>query len=458
MALSKEDRIEFSKKLASVPVEIAAVERSKQAVLAQQQKDQALDDAHKRLVDSKTPLIDGYQSELTQLDGNVRSNLTETDISDAASFTSTNFLYPRDPSNPPPSTAPQIWIKTKPYTRNKITGRLFTEVFGGPVTKESDLTALISATLASLNSYALIERVSGQSASNGGSCSDPQYLDSASCTLNSGIWTPGPDVVANNAAIQALMTTLISQVNAWKSFLLTEIATIVSTDTNATRAGQNTAAINQINATVANIDAWLAFVNFNTAHGQTTFSGFYGYNPALLGPTKLQTAQVAILTGSISTRDAFVATRISQLNTNLGSVVQDLGTGDSTGSGLYFERLGFLGLRLNMLGGSLIKVKGAASAINAQNEQISNINSAKTSYEALLFCSNLVAPSNGTKTLHLINASGFNPGDTVYLISETQEELQLTIDSKNGNSLIFTKAIPAKYRESELARVYKDLT
>jgi len=457
MALNQDDRIAFSKKLASVPTDIAAVERSKAVILKEQQKDITLDDAHKRLVDGKTLFINSYQSEAAFLDGNVRTTLTESDIVDAANFTATNVLYPRDPNNPPPSLAPQLWTKTKPYAKNKMVGFAFSETYSGTTTKESDLTSPISATLSSLASYALIERVSGQSCSNG-FCSLPQYTDISSCTTNGGVWTPTSDIISNNTAIQTLMSTLISQVNSWKSFLQGELAVIPTTDTNSTRGPQNTAAIAQINATISNIDTWLAYTSFNTAHGQTTCSSFYGYNPALLGATKLQTAQLAVLTGSISTRLSFVSTRVSQLTTNLGSVVQDLSTGNITGSGLYFERAGYIGLRINMLGGSLIKVKGADKAIAAQNEQIANINSSKASYETLLLNSNLVSPSNGTKNLHLKSSSGFSVGDTVYIKSDSQEEMTLNIESISGNTLIVGKAVPAKYRQDEFARVYKDLT
>jgi hypothetical protein len=457
MALTKEDRIAFSKKISATPVEIASVERSKAAVLKEQQKDIDVDNAHKRLVDAKTALINGYQSEISLLDSNVRTTLLESDIIDAANFTSTNVLYPRDPQNLAPSLAPSIWTKTKPYTRNKIVGKTFAEVFAGTTTKESDNISAINSTLASLSSYALIEQVSGQSCSNG-TCSLPQYTDATTCTTNGGVWTPSSDVISNNPTIQTLMTTLISQVNTWKTFLQNELSVIITTDTDATRSSQNTAAIAQINTTISGINTWLAYSSFNTAHGRTTCSSFYAYNAALLGATKLQTGQLATFNSAISTRTSFISTRISQLNTNLGSVVQDLSTGDITGSGLYFERAKFLQLRLNILGGSLVKVKGSDRALAAQDEQIANINNASSSYNLLLINSNLVAPSNGTKNLHVKSSTGLSVGDIVYLVSDTQEEITLNIESISGNTVVVGKAIPAKYRQDEFARLYKDIS
>jgi hypothetical protein len=458
MPLSKDDRIAFSKKIVEVPFEVASIEQSKNAILIEKGKAEKLDIAHKNLTDTKTVLVDAYQLELTTLDGNSRTTITETDIQNAASYAPGNFLYPTDPNSPPPSTAPQVWTKTKPYSRNKGVGKLFNETFGAPVTKEPDLITAVQSSISTIEStFDAIERVTGQKCTNG-TCSLPIYDNSLDCTTNGGVWTPGPDAIVSDPAMVSALNNLITQVNTLRSFLISEAAIIYLLDSNAVRQGESQAALTDINNTISIIDAWLALNNFNTSHGQTTCAGFYAYNPLLLGPTKMRQPQIDALKNELIARASFVTVRAGQLNGYLGTLTQSLSTGDVTGSGLYFERWSFLQLRLNLLGGSLIDLKGYDSAINAQNDQISNILSSKATYELLLTCSIMAAPGNGTKFLHLKSAVGFSVGDTVYIVTEDQPEIQRNIEAIDGNRLTLGQPVPANYRESALGRVYKDLT
>jgi hypothetical protein len=459
MPLTKTDRINFSEKIASSVEEIALAEQDKQDVALTQQKDISLDNGHRTLFLNKNILVTGYQTELTMLDGNSRTVISEQDMVDSANFVLNNFFYPRSASNPPPSLAPSVWTKTKPYARNKAVGKLFNETFGPAVTKESDLIGAINSTLSTINSYSQIEKTTGQSCDgNNGVCSNPSYTTQIQCVLNGETWTPLPDVIANDPTLQGLMTTLISQVNSWRSFLVTQQSNVLTIDSDPTRSAQNVTAVGQIVATISNIDTWLAFPNFDTAHGQTTCVGFNSYNPLLLDPTKLQATQLFVLTTNISIRSAFLPTRQGQLLTNLGSVTQSLVDGTYTGTGLYFQRMQFISLRLDMLGGSLINVKGLEKSITAIDEKIANIQNSTAIYNTLLVCTNLVAPSNNTKIIHVKNSQGFSVGDQVFIKSTNQEEIVVQIESINSNSITLSKKIPAKYRETELARMYKDIS
>lgn len=457
MALSKDDRIAFSKKIAFAPTEVAIVENSKQQILAKQEADQKLDDAHKRLVDGQNDLIHPYQNEFSYLDGNVRTEMTEQIIQDSGNLTRTNFLYPRNRDEYPPSLG-EIWKQLKPFALSYGIGKNNLEVFPSTIPKEPDAIAAILSTITQLQTYSLIEQVTGQSCEPGGTCSNPMYTTQATCVLNGETWTPsGMDVIANNAIIQGLMTQLISEVSALKSLALAEQAVILITDPNATRNNQNITAKNNINNTlIPALDLWLSYVSFNTAHGQTTCSGFNSYNPALLGNTKLQTAVINALISALNNRSSFIATRIVQLNTNLGTISQDLMTGEVSGTGLYIDRLRFIQLRLNLLGGSLITVLSNTRALAAQEEQKNNILNAAASYASFLKTSALTAPSNGTRFINVKDASLFAVNDRIYIISESQEEVQAVIQNISGNRIELAQPLAPKYRETELARIYKD--
>lgn len=455
MALSKEDRISFSKKIISAEVDKAGIESSKQQITLEKQKAFDLDQANKRLVDSKTALIDPYQVEYSRYNGILRTSLTEQDIQDAGDLKLGNFLYPNDQQNPPPSTAPQVWTQPKPYARNKAVGKQYDETYPAPAVAEQNKLSDVLASIALLEAYPLIQRVTGQQCGATGTCSLPAYTTQLDCTTNGGVWTVGPDVISTNTALQTTYNTLLSQVNDLKAYVLATQPLILTTD-SAPRQPQNNLAISNINTLVSAIDTWLALTPFNTAHNQTTCIGFNSYNPALLGPTRLQSGDFTTLKNSILSRQTFVGSRIGQIDSNLGSISQDLSSGDFTGSGLYFERWNFVGLRLNFFGGSLLALKGFDRAIGAQNALQAQIDLSKNSYSQLLTASILSAPSNGTKVLHLKSIGDIVVGDNVFLVSDSQDEIQLTVASVEGNKVTVNREVPAKYRPAESARLYKD--
>jgi hypothetical protein len=172
----------------------------------------------------------------------------------------------------------------------------------------------------------------------------------------------------------------------------------------------------------------------------------------------MSTATINALLSALTSRDSFVTLRKTQIESYLGTVTQDPGTGDVSGSGLYFERWSFIQLRLNILGGSLFSLRGFERAQNAQDEQIANANTAKATYESALKCSAFSAPATNTQFISVKNSSGFMPGDTIFVIADDQPELIRTIESISDNRIKLTQTVPANYRDSSFGRIYKDLT
>jgi hypothetical protein len=450
----------FSKKLVEAPFLIARMQSCKIAIEAEKAKAQKLDDAHKNLVDSKTNLINYYQAEIANLTGYPREILVEQDFQDAASFVLGNSLYPNNPNNPPPSTAPNIWTKTKPYAKNKAVGKFFNEQYGTQIDGDDPLLASILADIASYQSaFTDIELTTGQSCNAGGTCSFPAYTTQPDCTSHGGTWTSGPDIIANNPTIQSNMSSLISKVNRLKVVLTVELGNIYTADPDPARAATAAAAVNDINNNIMPaINTWLGYTSFNTAHGQTTCVGFYSYDSNLLAPTKMHNTQLNALKLAFQARQAFVSTRESQINGYIGSITQNLNDGSAIGNGFYFERWGFIGLRLNMLGGSLIQAKGYDRSSASQDEQIANLQASIAIYSSILTCSILAAPSSGTKYIQLASVIGLSEGDNLYIVSDTQEELPIKIVSIQGNRITVGQNIPAKYRPEDFARIYKDIS
>lgn len=225
--------------------------------------------------------------------------------------------------------------------------------------------------------------------------------------------------------------TVIATVNSYITVLGIELAAILTNDTNPTRQSQNNAAIVDINNNIL---------------------------PAL--NSYLSTNNLATLQSAVITRSTFLSTRVSQLNTNLGSISQDVTTGVITASGgFYGTRYGYLNLRLNIFTGSLSNVTNIKNTITVQNTMIQNLNNDKAFYKTVLPTSLFQSPGNGTSYIQLSDTSFLSVGDLVYVYAEGQTELTRAIKSISGSLVLLNDTVPAKYDPTDnSARLYKDIT
>lgn len=422
-------------------MEVAAIQKSKQSILEQKQKDVVVDNANKALMDPVNTLIDTYHNELGRYTGIFRVGLTESIIQDSASLNTGNLLFPNDQNNTPPSILPKkVWVHTKPFALNVLIGKQYLETYpsvdsNAEIPKINEALSIIS----SITSETLIKRVTGQH-----------------CVV-----LPGPiENIVTYPTMHTYLSDLVSKITHLQTYVNNTIAAIHTADSDPTRASQATAAVSNANTFLVSLNTWIAYPNFNTSHGQTTCAGFNSYNPALLGNTKLQSGPLNALQTALNNRLNFLNTvRVVQINGYLGGLSQDMNTGELTSaSGFYEKRYQFLLLRLNRLGGSLFKVKGADTALNAQDGLISTALNNKNTYSTLLRVSALTAPSNGTNAIVVKGSSGFSVGDGVYIASDTQDEIFAKIVAIEPNDRIrLSIDIPPIYLPAELARVYKVL-
>jgi hypothetical protein len=168
---------------------------------------------------------------------------------------------------------------------------------------------------------------------------------------------------------------------------------------------------------------------------------------------------LAALSSAINARATFLsATRVSQLNTVLGTITQNIATGLFSGSGLYFNRFNFMNLRLNLLTGSLTILTSDQQVLSTQTTMIANLNQQIAVYQSVCLTTTLSASGSGTPVVSLVNPAGFNVGDTVYVMSNSQPELQFAIKAINGSSIQLSSSLSSKYTTLDQARFYKDLT
>lgn len=432
MALSSDDRKSFSLKIASADQEVAVFVQAKAQLAAEVTKLQMLDDANKNLFDPINALTNLYETEYTALEGLTRSTYNETNIQAAAAVQIGNYFYPNNVQIAVPSlsAANNVWTKTKPFALTYSIGKDYIEG-QSVVTKEGDLVAAVQAAVTAINAFAQNEKTTG-------------------------LMLQASALVTNTALVTA-KNTLVTDVNALKTFLQTEAAGIVTIDKDPTIQAQNNAAISNINTVIIPaLNTWLAYTDFNTTG--VTASNWTTFDTTLLAPTKLSVTMLTTLSSALTARLSYITTRLAQLAAVVGTITQNLNTGDVTSSGIYGKRYGFLLLRLDLLNGSLAKLFSLKNASGAQDAIIGSIKSNKATYLSVVPTSLLTAPGNDTATIQITDTGMFSPGDTVFIVAEGQEELQRAVKSVNGKVIVLNDIVPAKYKTLNKLRIYKDLT
>lgn len=457
MALTQEERLAISKKIVEIPLQNAVADQTSAQIDVQKQKAIKEDNANKKLLDDVNILVHGYQLETERYDGNGRTQLIEQDLIDSADRKLQNFFFPNDMQTPTPSLADGIWKQFVAFSGNKALGKTYLEAYSS-VQKEQDLIDDVNAKIAIVEGFSAIIRSTGQSCGATGTCSLPQYTTESTCTSNGGTWTAGPDLIDTDSAMQTAGSDLIASIQAWENFMQGTFSIVVTTDTESTRSAQNIASKADITNAISVIDSWQALASYDTTHGQVTCLGFNSYNVALLDPTKFRAAELQTIKDEITARQAFITTRLGQLNTNLGTIVQNMSTGELTSTtGFYGQRMRIIDMRLNAMGGSLTKLKGLERGQTAQQEMKNSNNNTAAVYASVMVATAFRAPSTGSNIIHVLDATGFAVGNSVYVAAEKQSEISTTITNIQNNTITLADKIPQKYRQNEFARMYKVL-
>lgn len=460
MALAQDDRIAFSLKIVNADSDAVALDQAKAQLQTQIASVQKLDTANKNLFDPVNVLVNAYQTELTKLDGNVRTTITEQDIQDSAGKKLQNHFFPNDTTVTVPSLASthNVWTKVKPYANTFAVGKNYIEAFPSSIAGEAGLISTALSLISSASSQTDIQNTSGQHATQqAGTCSLPSYTTQATCVAAAGIWTAGPLTIESFDTVVALKTSLVATINGIVSLLNDELAAIPSDPANS---AQNQAAKDNINNIILPaLNAWLAYADFQSVPGTVSASSFDSYDSNLLAPTKLHSAQLSALQTSLNSRATFVSNRISQLGTILGGITQDPSSGDvSASSGLYGKRFGFLTLRLNALSGSLMQLINMQVGSGAQDAIKKGTLETKATYQGILPTTLLKAGGNGTSMVNAIDASFLSIGDIVYVMAEGQQELQRAVKAISGTLVTLNDVVPSKYATASKARLYKDIS
>ncbi len=470
MAFSQDERIQISKKIIDIPLANANFDDTKASLEENLIKATNEDNANKSLMDDKTVFINPYQLEIAQLDSNVRTELKEQDVIDGANKIKQNFFFPNDVNTSLPSIPDGIWKFLTPFSGSIAIGKNYTEAFPSATAKEQDKIdpintqiSIIESAIAGTRSTGLecLEDLSGTCIGGSGGATE------GACTGGGGTWSAnnGPDTYSPEAVIQQALIDIGSAIGDWKTFLITEKSFILTTDTDTARQAQNDIAIADIDNTISIIDTWIGFDDWDTTttlpsgSGGTACAAFAAMISGDFTASKLRDTELQTIKDEITARLSFITIRIAELTVNLGSVGQNLSTGeiDGSGSGLYEARYQAINVRLNLLGGSLNKKLGIIRSQEAQDAQKDTNDLAAALYDTAMKVSTLRAPAAGTGTIHVLDASAFSIGDVIYVVAEKQLELTGTISNISGNTVFLDFDIPAKYTHENSSRLYKGL-
>jgi len=451
--LTQDERIQITRKIVVIPQENALASNQKGEIDKSKLIAQTKDDAHKKLVEETNILLHDYQKERNTYDGNSRTELVEQDFLDSANKVKNNPFFPNDPSTPTASLPDGVWIKMKPFAYTKAIGKNFDETFS-TVTKEQDLIDAVNTKIAEMEAYTDVGRSTGQKCQPG-FCSLPAYTTQSECELNGETWTP--ESIVTDPLIQTTSSELTAAIQAWEDFINTTHGLVVSTDTDPTRSTENNTSRANITSTISIINAWQALSDFDTAHGQTTCAGFAGIDVLTLDPTKYRSAELQVLKDELGSRVTYISVREGQLDGHLGSITQDINTGEITSSsGFYGNRFGFISLRLHLLSGSLTEVMGYDQAADIQDEMISENNNIANTYTSVLKTVLFRSPGAGTNVIHVMDASEFQMGDNVYIVADEMDEISATISNINNNTVYLSVNVTSKYSKDINARLYKE--
>lgn len=462
MSLNKQDRIELSAKLAGAAEEKSAVDKTIEVVDQAKLKAEAKDSPNKKLVDEKTALINPYQNELKLLDGIVRTELTENILLDSTKRVLGNSFFPNKSNTPLPSIPGGVWLNFSPFSRTHAIGKNNLEAYESENNRtEQNIITDISNKILSIENKVIATRATGKKGETTGSCNPPASGTTQSvCIANGGTWTPGPDIFVSDTEVQGFLSDLKILVQEWENTLNNQKSIINSiSDSNSVRKTQNLAALTDINNSLTVINDWQTVQDYDTTTSlPSTITAFNALTESYFQQTKMQPVTLQNLKNELTARSSYIITRKSQLSGSnyLGSITQDISTGTITAiQGLYGERMLFIDMRINAVGGTLSEVVGFSMSKTSQNEIKKSIEIATQGIGLIMKATKAIAPGIDTKYMNFQNLSGFSAGDRVYLVADDQEELSGSIEEISGNRAKFTFSIPKKYTTSNNTRIYK---
>lgn len=217
----------------------------------------------------------------------------------------------------------------------------------------------------------------------------------------------------------------------------------------------NTAMTNQLTQLKINIDnpAQTTTAKNNIATAQTGYNTWSALSNSGVNGKFIDT-NLNNYTTIYTTRSGQISGRVSQIVTNLGSVTQD-SEGNYSGSGVYLQRFKCMNYLINSANGAQFQVYTLKSAkSNFENKVANNVDKLAT-FSNLVRYGAFTADSTGTPTIAIDGANQFAPSDTVLLTGKDLPSIEASVVSISGSNITLNKSIPKEFNKAAKAGIIK---
>ena len=313
-----------------------------------------------------------------------------------------------------------------------------------------------------------------QVGSSGGSCAGEvppgSGVDEATCLLNGGVWTEStsitpisPDTAfgsgarirnfhigftnaergqqgAPNYAFDVMLYLngeINSKVEAWKNNLNLQAPPLTNNgDLDPTAQANNTLALNNVNSILTDIGTWEGTVIIDVNGKYTDTS-------------------IPLITSNTASRPADIATRIINLNNNLG-VLNQAGDGSVTGSGAYASLYEFVSIRIAKSGGTLFSFFNIDLAISHFDTKIANAQGQLDQYNNTFAIASIIVDTViGQIDFEVDSVSEFSIGQTIKIMDNDSIVFTQNIDIINGTTITLDSGITAALSLAAVARIVR---
>lgn len=504
------DRKAISRRVVKIPAEQAAFLQAQNNATAAAIEYGAVDHGNAQYYNFYQGIVSSYETEKQNINGFRSSSFDETDINNSASKASGNLFFP----TVPPATTAEVNKFLNPKIIPQVNGNASTATATDYSSEVYLLNNVASTTTPSgngINQIANIIRTGFSDAGGSTTLSAGYTIGDTTINLTASIGVvPGNRIIVQNgsnsfiAVVTAVLSlglnlniypitlpsanivtgsvscvfagftqpqrqTLIATTTAHQDILdelstsgLNSLSTLVNNwitalnneataitnngEPRTTEASNNTAAGAAVATTLSNIATWVGLPD----------TGVGG---------KFDNGSITSLLGHVTSRTAQFASRISQIDAALGSVV-DNGNGTFTfgitEEDIYYQRYRLLNARINRAYGSLTRSVRLSSSNSILGELIANDTFMAETYHVApdvtsnrMIATKFTKDSDGTNLIEVESISDFATGDVVYIISESQSEITASISFVAQNIITLNINVPLGYNKSELARIYK---
>lgn len=392
----------------------------------------AVDESYGNIFTNINNLVNNYQNELDELDGNLRTKITESNILSGGYqspgnvfnlYNKVNYFYPK---------------MYNAYGEGKTEAGSYL----GTVNGEEYYYNRVVNYIDTLMSVPRLQRITGRTCA-------------------------GDDITVNNTVTENFLTRVTDLRDYYNNTLLSKI---YIGDSEATRKSQSIISRDTTTSAINDLNDWLSITSY---YWDVSIDTCLEYNSiSLTEISKFNNTQLNSLSSFLFNKRQFsTVTRIPQINLYLGNIIQNTTYGYITNAtGLYGGRGYVLNSRMNAKAGVLIKKKYCEEQIVEWSQiLISYIDSLSTYYSnytllqpmveavPLVLSSPIFLRFNNFTNVIAQTASYFTPGEFVYLTCDDLPELYIKILDIRGNKITFANQIPFSYTISkyDYPRIYK---